>query len=343
MRPILGRALALLAPALLVLTTLPAFADEGTRLPQNKLAKDLEQLAGWLEGRFDNDLQIREEASEAGSEEGPVRLHSLFVPQDFEELGEHVFYVQQTLDDKPRKVHRQRFYHFEADPDQKAIRLKVLVPNDPSALFDLHKEPQKRTGLSPDDLGHDPSCDPILTRKKRGKKGDHFAGAVPSGACQEESSRYGKTLVITKEVYLDQDEFWILEQARDTEGTLIYGPANGEPQKLRKANTYRCQTFSQDGEDLKEGRSFEVHDQGNRLRIDPNRSGRLTLHLYREPAETKRDQETVHLVLEERGRETALGSAQAEAGAETLNLETPKLKVTCQRQDDWIRQGVGDP
>ena len=58
------------------------------------------------------------------------RLYPVFTPADLPAFGDHVFYVQQHLNDDPSEIYRQRIYSFRADYDRNAIRLTIHIPNE---------------------------------------------------------------------------------------------------------------------------------------------------------------------------------------------------------------------
>ena len=87
----------------------PVCADDAAILD-----KDFRTMMQWLPGVYDNQEQVYFEGEQEVDE--PLRherIHHVFAPVDLPAFGEHVFYVQQYLNDDPSDIYRQRIYVFE--------------------------------------------------------------------------------------------------------------------------------------------------------------------------------------------------------------------------------------
>ena len=84
---------------LLGLIAVNAHADQAAILD-----KDFRIMMAWFPGVYDNQEQVYFEA-EQGIDEAlrHERLHHVFAPVDLPAFGDHVFYVQQHLNDDPRR------------------------------------------------------------------------------------------------------------------------------------------------------------------------------------------------------------------------------------------------
>ncbi len=205
-------------------------------VPRAVLEKDFRRFLGWFEGAFDSGEQVAF-AAELGipADAVPERIHSIFRRVDLPAFGEHVFYVEQYLDGDPSKVYRQRLYAFALDEPAQAIRLTIHVPPDPKAIAGAHREPARLAGLTPAAAPSPPGCEVYWRRR-----GDAFIGSMRPGACRIVSQRSGRTIVVSDDLYLDEDELWILDRAVDTDGNYVYGNRAGIPNRLRKVRPFAC-------------------------------------------------------------------------------------------------------
>ena len=115
------------------------------------LDKDFHTMMAWFPGVYDNQEQVyfeqEQEVDEALRHE---RIHHVFEPVYLPAFGEHVFYVQQHLNDDPAQIYRQRIYPSRPDYEEGAIRLTIHIPNDVASIVDAHLDPAKLSGLWPD-------------------------------------------------------------------------------------------------------------------------------------------------------------------------------------------------
>ena len=150
----------LLLTALWVVMT-SAHADEAAVLD-----KDFHTMMAWFPGVYGNQEQVyfeqEQEVDEALRHE---RTHHVFEPVYLPAFGEHVFYVQQHLNDDPAQIYRQRIYAFRPDYEEGAIRLTIHIPNDVASLVDAHLDPTKLSGLSPEQTRVLPGCDVFWRRQ----------------------------------------------------------------------------------------------------------------------------------------------------------------------------------
>ena len=257
------------AIAILLLASHPAWAaPQAPTEPPPPAAvqeKDFRTFLSWFEGAFDSGEQVAF-AEELGipKDAVPERIHSIFKRVDLPGFGEHVFYVEQYLDGDPSKIYRQRLYSFSLDPAEQAIKLVIHIPNDTKALVGAHRDPSKLAVLVPETTRTMPGCDVFWQRR-----GDAFLGYMKPGACTFQSQRSGKTIVVSDDLYLDDDEIWIFDRAVDTEGNHVYGNKAGIPNKLKKVHYFSCWlAVKREGAgDDEEGawsfdRNIAVHDGG---------------------------------------------------------------------------------
>ena len=90
------------------------------------LDKDFHNMMAWFPGVYDNQEQVyfelEQEVDEALRHEP---IHHVFEPVYLPAFGEHVFYVQQHLNDDPAQIYRQCICAFPPDYEEGAIRLTI--------------------------------------------------------------------------------------------------------------------------------------------------------------------------------------------------------------------------
>ena len=243
----------LLLIALWVVMT-SAHADEAAVLD-----KDFQTMMAWFPGVYDNQEQVYFEAEQEVDEAlRHERIHHVFEPVDLPAFGEHVFYVQQHLNDDPAQIYRQRIYAFRPDYKEGAIRLTIHIPNDVASLVDAHIDPAKLSGLSPEQTRVLTGCDVFWRRQS-----NHFVGYMTPNACSYVSSESGKRIIFNDDLLLTEEALWISDRAQDEEGNRVFGHPTGVPHKNRKARRFECwmTAMRRDGE-WTFRRGLEVHDQG---------------------------------------------------------------------------------
>ena len=249
----------LLLTALWVVMT-SAHADEAAVLD-----KDFHTMMAWFPGVYDNQEQVyfeqEQEVDEALRHE---RIHHVYEPVYLPAFGEHVFYVQQHLNDDPAQIYRQRIYAFRPDYEEGAIRLTIHIPNDVASLVDAHLDPTKLSGLSPEQTRVLPGCDVFWRRQS-----NHFVGYMTPNACSYVSSESGKRIIFNDDLLLTEEALWISDRAQDEEGNRVFGHPTGVPHKNRKARRFECwmTAMQRDGE-WTFRRGLEIHDQGGMVWLE---------------------------------------------------------------------------
>ena len=249
----------LLLTALWVVMT-SAHADEAAVLD-----KDFHTMMAWFPGVYDNQEQVyfeqEQEVDEALRHE---RIHHVFEPVYLPAFGEHVFYVQQHLNDDPAQIYRQRIYTFRPDYEEGAIRLTIHIPNDVASLVDAHLDSTKLSGLSPEQTRVLPGCDVFWRRQS-----NHFVGYMTPNACSYVSSESGKRIIFNDDLLLTEEALWISDRAQDEEGNRVFGHPTGVPHKNRKARRFECwmTAMQRDGE-WTFRRGLEIHDQGGMVWLE---------------------------------------------------------------------------
>ena len=307
--------------------------------PRAVQEKDFRTFLSWFEGAFDSGEQVAF-ADELGipKDAVPERIHSIFKRVDLPAFGEHVFYVEQYLDGDPSKIYRQRLYSFSLDPDEQAIKLVIHIPSDTKALVGAHNDPSKLAGVTPEATRTMPGCDVFWQRR-----GDAFLGYMKPGACTFQSQRSGKTIVVSDDLYLDDDEIWIFDRAVDTEGNHVYGNKAGIPNKLKKVRYFSCwMAVKREGvaDDAEGAWSFDrgiaVHDGGELTWVQtPAREARVGLKIRDVVWPSGTNQDSLVLYVHDQGAadpQRAASYAWADPGATRIGINLRWMQASCSLQ-----------
>lgn len=238
--------------------------------PSPDLDQQLALLLAWFPGEWDNHEQHWQQATVEKREKPIERIHHVFVPVSVPALGEHVFFVRQTLDDDPSKVYRQRLYAFSKNAVRGAIQLTIHSFKDEAKYADAWRQPAILDGLAKDALETRPGCEVYWTLQV-----DHFAGAMDADACRFHSPRLGKEIIINDTLRLSPDELWISDVAKDAEGRHVFGNRDGIPHKNRKVRYFEGwaaikrggKDAPADSKDWIGMRGIVLHNEGDRVQV----------------------------------------------------------------------------
>jgi hypothetical protein len=319
-----------------------SLADEAVREPAPPRAvqeKDFRTFLAWFEGEFDSNEQVAF-ADELGipKEAVPERIHSIFKRVDLPAFGEHVFYVEQYLDGDPAKIYRQRLYSFSLDDAEQAIRLVIHIPADAKALVGAHRDPSKLAGLTPAAMRSPPGCEVYWRRR-----GDAFIGSMKPGACRIVSQRSGKTIVVSDDLYLDEDEIWIHDRAVDEQGGYVYGNKAGIPNKLRKVSWFACWlsvrregVADDDPKAWSFDRNIAMHDGGELVWVKTDaRAARVGLKIRRPVWPSGPNQDSLVLYVHDEAADEPARAASygwADPGAQRLGINLRWMQASCSQR-----------
>ena len=302
----------------------PAQAD-----PKAILDRDMRTFLEWFPGVYDNQEQVYfEETLGVPEDERHERIHHTFAPVDLPDFGEHVFYVQQYLNDDPAQIYRQRIYVFTADYEENAIRLQIFTPGDVDSLVDAHLDHSKLDGLSPDDALNRPGCD-VFWRKQA----NQFIGYMKKGACSFVSQRSGKRIIIDDDLLLTEEEIWISDRAEDEDGNYVFGNKAGIPHKNLKARRFECwiSVLKRDGESWTFDNNLEIWDQGGTIWIttDEEEPQNVGIKMRNVVWPTGRNRNSLVLYAYREDRERAVSYAWGEPTATRLALNLRWIQASC--------------
>lgn len=316
----------------------PVLAQRGGTV----LERDFRLMMEWFPGVYDNQEQVYfEDELGATEDERHGRVRSHFSRADLPWLGEHVFYVQQDQNDDPSDIYRQRIYSFTLDEAEDAIKLKIYTPKDTASLVGAHLDPSKLSGLTEDDLTtlHD-GCDVFWKRQS-----NQFIGYMKEGACRIESSRSGRTLIISDDLVLTPEAIWIRDRAVDADGNYVFGNKANIHHKLRKVNPFSCWVGirKRDSEDYHFQSGVGLDDGGRMVWLEtdeepPQRYG-LKMRNVKWPTGTSRDSRVLY-VHEDGNAESAVSYAWGDPAASFLGINLRFLQASCTQQASWAEREV---
>jgi hypothetical protein len=254
------------ALAALLLASPIAMAEQ----PAPDLGQQLALMLAWFPGEWDNHEQHWQQATVEKREQPIERIHHVFVPVSVPAVGEHVFFVRQTLDDDPAKVYRQRLYAFSKSPARGAIQLTIHSFKDEAKYAEAWREPALLDGLTKDALETRPGCEVYWTLEV-----DHFTGSMDKDACRFVSPRLGKEIVVNDTLRLSPDELWISDVAKDAEGNHVFGNRDGIPHRNRKVRYFEGwaaikrggKDAPADSKDWIGMRGILLHNEGDRVQV----------------------------------------------------------------------------
>jgi hypothetical protein len=249
---------------------------------QTAESSNLIQFLSWFEGEFDNNEQVWQQVQTAEKDKQPVKnpfehIHHLFRKIDAPGVGAHVFFVRQTIAGDPianknvGRIYRQRIYRFTETPEA-SIRLEIFLFKDELAYKDLHLSKDLAASLSLEQLLATPGCD-VLWRLD--VQGDAFVGTMEKDACKITSRSTGEPIFVNDQLRLTATQLDISDQARDDDGKLVWGRADGLPHQNRKVTYFSgWAAISREpkAEDHTGKYSFQggiaLHNEGDRVQIN---------------------------------------------------------------------------
>jgi len=195
---------------------------------QMKLAEaDLAQIDAWLPGQYDNVEQARSDAG-AGSDAHPA-LALTIVPVRVPTIGDHVFYMQESAADDPRRVTSQKLLSFDVAKGGHIVQT-VWSLAEPQRWRDGHLNPSLFKGLMHQDASPLAGCE--LRWEKNGES--RFVGANDPSACRLSLPALGGTVRMDMRAELSADSLALAELAFGANGQLVQGNAAEPFYRYRK-------------------------------------------------------------------------------------------------------------
>jgi len=199
----------------------------------NPNARDILILTKWFEGEFDSSEQVwfeKFDAAKVPEDRRVERLHAWNKRLDLPEFGDHVFYVEEYMNNDPEEIVRQRFVVFEPDLQESSIRMKQgFFKNAKKVLGGKNLDRIKAK-----DIFFIDTCD-VFWKRKAGQ----FEGKMKAKECvfgEGELRRYS-----VHDLTLSENEFWRTDSTYlVSDGSFYKGNLAGFPTKMRKADRFVC-------------------------------------------------------------------------------------------------------
>jgi hypothetical protein len=183
------------------------------------------ELEAWLPGHYDNVEQAQGDAKQGRTPHAAQALSivAIHIPT----FGDHVFYLQESAADDPRRVTTQRLISFQAVKEGVLETLYTLP--QPGRWRDGHLNPDLFKGMMYNDAIPLAGCD-VLWKKD----GMRFVGANPTGGCRATMPALGGGVRLQIRAELSVDELSLAEQAFNAGGQLVQGDATEPFYRYRK-------------------------------------------------------------------------------------------------------------
>lgn len=322
-----------LLAASLVLLSQPASA-----FTQLELEAQLQRLMDWWPGEYDNNEQIVRQSG--GGLAKPVyapffRIYSHYVVLDQPDLGDHVLYVEQYLDNDPANVARIHVYTLEVDEQAQAIRATPHVFRDgQQSMVGAHMDPKRLAEIGADKLRALSAGCAVFIRFE----GAQFRGGTNDESCGEEGW-------FDDEFVVGPGHYWFRDRQEDSEpGELASGQGPGVNfafLQSTKARRFVCSVaYNLDGDMTRTEflTEIELHDQGGAADIDwpDGRTLEFIIHTreFAAPSERVFPLYRIH----EKGNHVPIAYAYAVDNADRFGLNLGWFYILCREKD----QGVPD-
>ena len=308
---------------LIALMPLQAMTDDSAILD-----KDFALMMTWLPGIYDNQEQVYFEGEQDVADTlRHVRVHTVLTPVNLPQLGAHVFYLQQYVNDDPAQVNRQRLYVLSPDYERNVVAMQIYSFNDAELLADAHVGPTQLAQLTTDQLHTMPGCE-VLWRRTA----NQFLGLTQRQACTSMPTEGAEHTAINHHFLLTEDALWISDQAHHETDNAVAGHADRVPFKHRKARQFECwMTATQRDGDSTFRRGLTVHDQGGMIWLEteedaPQQVG-IKLRNVRWPY--GRNRPSLVLYAHKPDQDKAVSYAWADPSAQRIGINLRWMQASC--------------
>jgi hypothetical protein len=198
----------------------------GCTSPEKRPDVQLEELLQLLPGQYDNIAQARSDLQRGVS--SPHEALALdIVPIDAPMIGDHVFYMQESEADDPRRVTAQKVLMFAVVKG--SIIETVLTLSQPQRWRNGQLNPDLFKGMMTQDVQSSKGC------SLRWKRDDErFAGANEPNTCHGPSQGTSGLARIDLRAEAAPEEFALAELAFDSAGRLVRGRQDEPFYRFRK-------------------------------------------------------------------------------------------------------------
>lgn len=279
----------------LLLVPNPVWSGNGEDLKQeSSLHEDLEVLASWFAGEFDNRQQAQSELPVLDSIpelDRHRRTHVTHARLDVAQLGNHVFYIEEYIHDDPSQISRQRVVLFQVDEEANAIRMRLGMLRNEKNFLGAGQDVSKFADLKKEDIYFmedlipGTKCD-VFWKRKAGQ----FEGAMLDKACKfPATKRVSRDTYNLHELYLSENQYWRFDAGFFVDdNTRMIGVPRDKPYKMSRADRFACKGYDSlpGNPPLTAGAAnmkpvvFSIHTQGGWATVPvPSGNGMLRVSL----------------------------------------------------------------
>lgn len=295
-------------------------------------ARDIKILTTWFEGRFDNEEQNwfeNDPRSATSKDDRIIAAHTMHKRVDLPEFGDHVFYVEEYINDDPKEISRQRLVIFSSDPKENAIRMRQGFFKEPKKLAGAYFAPDKLSSLTKEDVSFLSECDVFWKRVA-----SQYEGGMKPKACifgDGEKRRYS-----VHDIILSAEKYWRVDTTfLVSDDSLHKGYPVDRPVQMRRAMPFSCDVYfySESGDSQVE-KGLSTHSEGGMLTVTRKSDGKAFDFLIREKEypyyETRPD--FMYFSIRNAGEYRSIAFSVNDPDSRTFGIRTPRVGAFCNRE-----------
>ena len=308
---------------LIALMPLEAMADDSAILD-----KDFALMMTWLPGIYDNQEQVYfEDEQDVADTLRHERVHTVLKPVKLPRFGDHVFYLQQYVNDDPAQLSRARLYVLNPDYERNVVAMQIYNFDVPELLADVHLDPTQLAQLTTDQVHTMLGCE-VLWRRTA----NQFLGQTQRQACTKMSTKSAEHTSINHYFLLTKDALWISDRAHNETDKPVAGQADRVPFKHRKARQFECwMTATQRDGDSTFRRGLTVHDQGGMiwLKTEEDAPQQVGIKLRNVRWPYGRNRPSLVLYAHKPDQDSAVSYAWADPSAQRIGINLRWMQASC--------------
>lgn len=300
-------------------------------------ARDLTILTTWFEGEFDNDSQLWFEADRrwTGTEDDKhQRNHATHKRVTAPAIGEHVFFVEEYLDNDASTIWRRRLVNFESDKKDE-IRMRIYFLKN-SKDYDARNTEYTFDDITAAEVMNLPECDVFFKRV-----GEQYEGHMRVKKCQfgdGDELRYSE-----HDMIISKNQYWRIDRTRLVSNDEIFkGEKSSVPMKMRKARIYNCDinmpyiSYAEPSPKDIKMKGLRVHNQGGQVEFLNPKTNKTTFLQLREKEYPyyKEGSDFFLMRIKEEGAVRSLALVTTAPNPERLSANVGGISASCKRLEE---------
>jgi len=317
----------LAAPALAQSTAEPIDMDAAAKAaPLTRMQKELASVLTLWPGDYDNreQVQIDTDMGRKTMEQGAHRrVHAAVRRVDLPQIGAHVLYVEDYVDNDAAKSFRHGLYVLSADETSKSVRAALWGFREPAKWVGAVRDLDRLKALTAADLTETPGCDLLLRRD-----GDEIGGGSDPKTCIT-----GKNRALDFQVRLTTEQVSFRERSLETKSGKTVEEFGGFAwHQMERARFFSCMIDPPRPQRRADGLGtyvVRIHDQGGTFTFKYV-DGRTLFMSLRNTWSYNMNRKTLVVTLQENDENGAgLGYAWAQPGADRLGMNPLWIHIQC--------------